>query len=115
VEAVAAHWKAQGEPDYLEGVTDDPDLDTPDPFLAGPAAAKQGAMAVAGDGDLLSQAIQVVASSRKATISYLQRTLRVGYNSAARLIDQMQDMGLVSAPDHVGRREVLMDEAGNRL
>jgi S-DNA-T family DNA segregation ATPase FtsK/SpoIIIE len=118
VEAVAAHWKAQGEPDYLESVTDEP-LEGPDPFASGfpggPAASKQGAMAVAGDGDLLSQAIQVVASSRKATISYLQRTLRVGYNSAARLIEQMQDMGLVSAPDHVGRREVLMDEAGNRL
>jgi S-DNA-T family DNA segregation ATPase FtsK/SpoIIIE len=115
VEAVAAHWKAQGEPDYLEGVTDEP-LDGPDtPFVTPSSSGRQGAMAVAGDGDLLSQAIQVVASSRKATISYLQRTLRVGYNSAARLIEQMEQMGLVSAPDHVGRREVLMDEAGNRL
>jgi S-DNA-T family DNA segregation ATPase FtsK/SpoIIIE len=112
VEAVARHWKAQGMPDYVSGVTEEPD--GPDGFegLAGPA---EGKMAVAGDGDLLSQAIQVVATSRKATISYLQRQLRIGYNSAARLIDQMQEMGLVSAPDHVGRREVLMDEAGNRL
>ena len=57
----------------------------------------------------------MVATSRKATISYLQRQLRIGYNSAARLIDQMEEMGLISSPDHVGRREVLMDEAGNRL
>ena len=114
VEAVAEHWRNQGTPDYLDSVTDDPE--GPDGFEAiGMPARGAGAMAVAGDGDLLSQAIQVVASSRKATISYLQRTLRVGYNSAARLIEQMEAMGLVSAPDHVGRREVLMDEAGNRL
>jgi S-DNA-T family DNA segregation ATPase FtsK/SpoIIIE len=117
VEAVARHWRAQGTPDYLDSVTEEPD--GPDGFedmpRASGAGSRQGAMAVAGDGDLLSQAIQVVAVSRKATISYLQRTLRVGYNSAARLIEQMEAMGLVSAPDHVGRREVLMDEAGNRI
>lgn len=114
VEAVAEHWRNQGTPDYVDSVTEDPE--GPDGFEAiGMPSRGQGAMAVAGDGDLLSQAIQVVASSRKATISYLQRTLRVGYNSAARLIEQMEQMGLVSAPDHVGRREVLMDEAGNRL
>jgi S-DNA-T family DNA segregation ATPase FtsK/SpoIIIE len=113
VEAVAAHWRAQGAPDYIDGVTEEPD--GPDGFEGyGMPARGEGKMAVAGDGDLLSQAIQVVASSRKATISYLQRTLRVGYNSSARLIEQMEEMGLVSAPDHVGRREVLMDEAGNR-
>jgi S-DNA-T family DNA segregation ATPase FtsK/SpoIIIE len=114
VEAVADHWRAQGSPAYVEGVTEEPE--GPDGFdVLGMPARGAGATAIAGDGDLLSQAIQVVASSRKATISYLQRTLRVGYNSAARLIEQMEQMGLVSAPDHVGRREVLMDEAGNRL
>ncbi len=110
VEAVAKHWKAQGSPDYISGVTEEPE--GPDGF---DSSRGEGKMAVAGDGDLLSQATQVVATSRKATISYLQRQLRIGYNSAARLIDQMEEMGLVSAPDHVGRREVLMDEAGNRL
>ncbi|MGL6043123.1 MAG: DNA translocase FtsK 4TM domain-containing protein, partial [Sandaracinobacteroides sp.] len=117
VEAVARHWKAQGSPDYVSSVTEEPE--GPDGF-EGTGAARSGSggagkMAVAGDGDLLSQATQIVATSRKATISYLQRQLRIGYNSAARLIDQMEEMGLVSAPDHVGRREVLMDEAGNRL
>ena len=116
VEAVARHWKAQGRPDYVAGVTEEPD--GPDGFDGMPAAggSPRGAGgAAAGEGDALQQAIMVVATSRKATISYLQRTLRVGYNSAARLIEQMEQMGLVSAPDHVGRREVLMDEAGNRL
>lgn len=113
VEAVAEHWRAQGSPTYVDGVTEEPD--GPDGFEDMPRSSRAGVMAVAGDGDLLAQAIQVVATSRKATISYLQRTLRVGYNSAARLIEQMEQMGLVSAPDHVGRREVLMDEAGNRL
>ncbi len=118
VEAVARHWKAQGSPDYLDGVTEEPD--GPDAFegagaSAGPSPRGGAGGAAAGEGDALQQAIQVVATSRKATISYLQRSLRVGYNSAARLIEQMEDMGLVSAPDHVGRREVLMDEAGNRL
>jgi len=113
VEAVARHWKAQGAPDYLSGVTEEPD--GPDGFEGMGNGKGEGKMAVAGDGDLLSQARQVVATSRKATISYLQRQLRVGYNSAARLIDQLEEMGLVSAPDHVGRREVLMDEFGNRI
>ncbi len=118
VEAVAKHWKAQGSPDYVNSVTEEPD--GPDGFegMGGAQSGSgrgEGKMAVAGDGDLLSQATQVVATSRKATISYLQRQLRIGYNSAARLIDQMEEMGLVSSPDHIGRREVLMDEAGNRL
>ncbi len=113
VEAVAKHWKAQGAPDYVSSVTEEPE--GPDGFEGLGAARGEGKMAVTGDGDLLSQATQVVATSRKATISYLQRQLRIGYNSAARLIDQMEEMGLVSSPDHVGRREVLMDEAGNRL
>jgi S-DNA-T family DNA segregation ATPase FtsK/SpoIIIE len=117
VEAVAKHWKAQGSPDYVSSVTEEPD--GPDGFEgmgATPGSPRSGAGgAAAGADDPLQQAIQVVATSRKATISYLQRQLRIGYNSAARLIDQMEEMGLVSSPDHVGRREVLMDEAGNRL
>ncbi|WP_255696927.1 DNA translocase FtsK 4TM domain-containing protein [Sandaracinobacteroides sayramensis] len=114
VEAVAEHWKAQGAPDYLSSVTEEPEGG--DMLGAIPGSAKGGAGGAAGNADdPLQQAIQVVATSRKATISYLQRQLRIGYNSAARLIDQMEEMGLVSSPDHVGRREVLMDEAGNRL
>ena len=64
---------------------------------------------------LYKKAIQIVAESQKASTSYLQRQLRVGYNSAARLIERMEKDGLVSRPDHVGRREVLMDTDGRPL
>ncbi|MFA7440467.1 MAG: DNA translocase FtsK 4TM domain-containing protein [Sphingomonadaceae bacterium] len=110
VEEVARHWKAQGSPSYVSGVTDGPDESSETG-----SATSGGGGGKGNSDDPLQQAIQVVATSRKATISYLQRQLRVGYNSAARLIEQMEEMGLVSSPDHVGRREVLMDEAGNRL
>ena len=85
-------------------------------MLAGlPGGARGNAGGPGASDDPLQQAIQVVATSRKATISYLQRQLRIGYNSAARLIDQMEEMGLVSSPDHVGRREVLRDTDGQPL
>jgi len=118
--AVADYWRTQGRPDYVSDVTEEPDglADGPgpsSPVPAGPSGGRGGAGGAAAEPDPLQQAIQVVASSRRATISYLQRQLRVGYNTAARLIEQMEEMGLVSKPDHVGRREVLMDEAGNRL
>ena len=58
---------------------------------------------------LFRKAVQVVAESQKASTSYLQRQLGVGYNNAARLIERMEKEGFVSAPDHVGRREVLVD------
>ena len=59
--------------------------------------------------------MQIVAESQKASTSYLQRQLRVGYNNAARLIERMEKDGMVSAPDHVGRREVLVDPEGRPL
>ena len=57
------------------------------------------------------RAIQLVVENRKASTSWLQRQLRVGYNSAARLIERLEKDGIVSAPDHVGRREVMIDVA----
>lgn len=112
VEAVAKHWKAQGVPDYVSGVTEEPEGGAM-PIPGMPQSADD--LAADRDDELLQRAIQIVANNRRATISYLQRQLRIGYNSAARLIESMEDLGLVSAPDHVGRREVLMDESGNRL
>ena len=64
------------------------------------------------DTQLYRKAVQVVAESQKASTSYLQRQLRVGYNNAARLIERMEKEGKVGAPDHVGRREVLIDRDG---
>ena len=72
-----------------------------------------------GDDDPESQlyrkAVQVVAESQKASTSYIQRQLRIGYNSAARLIERMEKEGKVGQPDHVGRREVLMDTDGHPI
>ena len=59
------------------------------------------------DEDLYSQAVAIVQADKKASISYVQRRLRIGYNRAASLIDRMEEEGVISAPDHVGRREVL--------
>ena len=67
------------------------------------------------DTQLYRKALQVVAESQKASTSYVQRHLRVGYNNAARLIERMEKEGKVSAPDHVGRREVLIDPEGHAI
>ncbi|WP_066798202.1 FtsK/SpoIIIE family DNA translocase [Sphingomonas soli] len=108
VMAVADFWRAQGEPDYITAVTEEPE---------------DGGFSLDGapEGDdspeeqLYRRAVQLVAESQKASTSWLQRQLRVGYNSAARLIERMEREGLVSRPDHVGRREVLMDTEGRAI
>lgn len=107
VESVAEHWRGQGRPDYDEAVT----RETPE------GEASFGLDGETGDAeaDLYTKAIQVVAESQKASISYVQRQLRVGYNSAARLVERMEKDGYVGVPDHVGRREVLIDASGVRV
>ena len=64
-------------------------------------------MGSGGDEDLYSQAVAIVRNDKKASTSYIQRKLRIGYNRAAALIDRMEEEGIVSAADHVGRREIL--------
>ncbi len=107
VERVADHWRGQGMPDYVEAVTEEPDEEGDGLSLTG---GEDG-----GEGDIYRRAVQIVAESQKASTSYLQRQLRVGYNSAARLIERMEKEGLVGQPDHVGRREVFLDRDGSRL
>jgi S-DNA-T family DNA segregation ATPase FtsK/SpoIIIE len=105
VMAVAEFWRNQGTPDYIAAVTEEPE---------------DGGFMLDGEptGDdspeeqLYRRGVQLVAESQKASTSWLQRQLRVGYNTAARLIERMEKDGLVSRPDHVGRREVLMDTDG---
>jgi S-DNA-T family DNA segregation ATPase FtsK/SpoIIIE len=108
VRSVAEHWRRQGVPDYISAVTEEPE-----------DGGYQLDGAPEGEDDAESQlyrkAIQIVAESQKASTSYLQRQLRVGYNSAARLIERMEKDGKVGQPDHVGRREVLMDTDGHPL
>ncbi|MGE5723479.1 MAG: DNA translocase FtsK, partial [Sphingomonadales bacterium] len=108
VRSVAEFWKAQGRPEYVMAVTEEPE-DGGYMFEGQPT----------GDDDaetqLYRKAVQTVAESQKASTSYLQRQLRVGYNNAARLIERMEKEGKVSAPDHVGRREVLIDPEGHPI
>jgi S-DNA-T family DNA segregation ATPase FtsK/SpoIIIE len=108
VRAVADFWKAQGSPDYVQAVTEEPE-DGGYMFEGQPTGEDDA------ETQLFRRAIQIVAESQKASTSYLQRQLRVGYNNAARLIERMEKEGVVSAPDHVGRREVLVDPEGRPL
>ncbi|WP_188237985.1 FtsK/SpoIIIE family DNA translocase [Sphingopyxis sp. LK2115] len=105
VRAVADHWRGQGRPDYVESVTEDPE----DGGFALEGAPTGGDSA---EDRMYAKACQIVAESQKASTSWLQRQLRIGYNSAARLIERMEEEGLVSPPNHVGRRDVLTDQYG---
>jgi DNA segregation ATPase FtsK/SpoIIIE, S-DNA-T family len=103
VERVANYLRGQGEPDYVDSVTDESALEA-DGGPLGLALGEPGN----GDDAQYAQALQIVAEERKASTSYLQRKMRIGYNSAARLIERMEADGHVSRPDHVGRRQVLI-------
>jgi S-DNA-T family DNA segregation ATPase FtsK/SpoIIIE len=100
VEQVVRFLKAQGEPDYLDAITEDEDEAAA--FGDDEAAGRGGS----GD-DLYDQAVALVCRERKASTSFVQRHLQIGYNRAARLIEQMEAQGVVSAANHVGKREVL--------
>jgi len=108
VRAVAEFWKAQGRPDYVQAVTEEPE-DGGYLFDGQPTGEDDP------ETQLYRKAVQTVAEAQKASTSYLQRQLRVGYNNAARLIERMEKDGIVSTPDHVGRREVLVDVEGRPL
>jgi DNA segregation ATPase FtsK/SpoIIIE, S-DNA-T family len=108
VRAVADHWRSQGHPEYVQSVTEEPEEGgwTIDGAPTGEDSAED---------QQYRQAVQVVAESQKASISYIQRQLRIGYNTAARTIERMEKEGIVSRPDHVGRREVLVDTDGRPI
>ena len=108
VERVAQHWRAQGEPEYVDSVTEEPE----DGFFG-------------FDDDLTAsdnpeerkyrQACQIVFENQKASGSWLQRQMGVGYNTAAKWIERMEEDGLVGPANHVGRREIYRDRDGNPL
>ncbi len=105
VENIVTFLRAQGEPEYLEGIFDD---DSP--------SEKESARSPDGPprtgDDLYDQAVDVVLRERRATTSYLQRRLGVGYNRAASLIEQMENEGLISAPNRTGKRDILAGSEG---
>jgi len=110
VEEIVNHLKQFGEPEYVGGVVE------------GPAEENEASIdAVLGlntggntDGEdaLYDTAVQVVIKDRKCSTSYIQRKLAIGYNKAARLVEQMEEQGLVSPANHVGKREILVPEQG---
>jgi DNA segregation ATPase FtsK/SpoIIIE, S-DNA-T family len=108
VRGVAEHWRRQGVPEYIQAVTEEPE-DGGYLFDGQPSGEDDA------ETQLFRKAVQIVAESQKASTSYLQRQLRIGYNSAARLIERMEKEGLVGQPDHVGRREVLIDPDGHPI
>lgn len=106
VEEVVRHLKTQGQPEYVSAVTEGGDDDEE-------SAAIDEILGLGGDGSddaLYDQAVMIVARDRKCSTSYIQRKLAIGYNKAARLVEQMEDEGVVSAANHVGKREVMIEE-----
>jgi S-DNA-T family DNA segregation ATPase FtsK/SpoIIIE len=104
VEKIVRHLKAQGTPQYLEAVTAGGDEDDEDG-----AVFDATGMGAAGDAtDLYQQAVQIVLRDQKASTSYIQRRLQIGYNRAASIMERMEHEGVVGQPNHAGKREILM-------
>jgi len=105
VEKVVRHLKSQGAPEYLEAVTaEEPQDENGNPIFDATAMGAEG-------GDLYAQAVQIVTRDRKASTSYIQRRLQIGYNRAASLIERMEQEGVVGQPNHAGKREILVEGA----
>ena len=106
VEEVVNHLKSFGPPSYMSGVIEGPEDD---------AASDIDMVLGLGSGDssddaLYDQAVAIVAKDRKCSTSYIQRKLGIGYNKAARLVEQMEEQGVVTPANHVGKREILVPE-----
>ena len=110
VEKVVRHLKTQGQPEYLEAVTAEE-----------PSADEDGAvfdatgMGSDGGGDLFAQAVAIVKRDRKASTSYIQRRLQIGYNRAASLMERMELEGIVGPANHAGKREILVEEEDSHM
>jgi DNA segregation ATPase FtsK/SpoIIIE, S-DNA-T family len=106
VHRVVEYLKSQGEPNYVEGILEGGVLDGD---AAGGDAGGFGGSAGGGESDsMYDQAVAVVLQNKRASISLVQRHLRIGYNRAARLLEQMEQAGLVSPMGHSGNRDILV-------
>ena len=109
VEAVADFWRAQGKPEYVDAVTEEPEdgggLSFEDELTASDSPEERK----------YRQACQIVIENQKASGSWLQRQMGVGYNTAAKWIERMESEGLVGPANHVGRREIFRDRDGNPI
>ncbi len=104
VEKVVRHLKTQGSPEYLEAVTAE------EPSEEDGAVFDSTGMGSDGGGDLFAQAVAIVKRDRKASTSYIQRRLQIGYNRAASLMERMELEGIVGQANHAGKREILVPE-----
>jgi S-DNA-T family DNA segregation ATPase FtsK/SpoIIIE len=106
VEKIVRHLKSQGIPQYLDAVTaaDDEEDEDDGPIFDGTA------MGAPEGGDLYQQAVDIVMRDRKASTSYIQRRLQIGYNRAASLMERMEKEGVVGQANHAGKREILVGE-----
>jgi S-DNA-T family DNA segregation ATPase FtsK/SpoIIIE len=103
VEKVVRHLKSQGTPEYLEAVTAEQDDEDNPVFDA-------TGMGGGDSNDLYKQAVQIVLRDRKASTSYIQRRLQIGYNRAASIMERMEQEGVVGQANHAGKREILIGE-----
>ncbi|TAD86759.1 MAG: DNA translocase FtsK [Alphaproteobacteria bacterium] len=102
VERIVGFVKSQGEPDYIDDIVEDED------DFDGGSAGEGGFVSEGGSGDeLYDQAVALVMRERKCTVSFIQRHLQIGYNRAARIVERMEEDGVISSANHVGKREVL--------
>ena len=95
IEKVNSFLRSQGSPDYIDEITTNHNADTKE------------SLSDEGQDELYETALKIIKTEKKASTSFLQRKLQIGYNRAARIIDQMEDNGIVSKANHVGKREVL--------
>ncbi len=109
VEDIVAYLKTQGQPQYLDAITADDDED--EGGYGGPA----GTSNLADSDDPYDQAVAVVLKDGKASTSYIQRRLGIGYNRAASLIERMEQEGLIGPANHAGKREILVPTEGDIL
>jgi S-DNA-T family DNA segregation ATPase FtsK/SpoIIIE len=105
VEEIVNHLKSYGPPSYVTTVLEGPDEDR-----EADIDAVLGLGGDASDESLYDQAVAVVAKDRKCSTSYIQRKLGIGYNKAAKLVEQMEEEGVVTRANHVGKREILVEE-----
>ncbi len=110
VEKVVRYLKSQGQPEYLEEVTAGDPEDDED----GGTVFDATGMGLAEGGDLYQQAVAIVKRDRKASTSYIQRRLQIGYNRAATIMERMEQEGVVGQPNHAGKREILIPEDGGQ-
>ena len=97
--------KAQGEPDYLDEVT----ADDEEGSFGGDSGGSDFGSTSGGSGgsnDLFDKAVDIVLRERKASVSFVQRHLQIGYNRAATLVERMEREGIISSANHVGKREI---------